>query len=724
MKQILQQQRTGRLSVSDVPAPALRPEGLLVAVAYSLISAGTERTSVQTARKSLIGKAFARPDQVRQVLQAARSIGLQATLQRVNSRLDALTPLGYSCAGIVLAVGDQVSGFAPGDRVACAGGGFANHAEIVSVPHTLAAPLPEGVSLAEAAYAAVGAVALQGLRQAAPTLGETVGVIGLGLLGLLTVQLLKANGCRVVGLDPNSQRCELALGLGADAALAPDDPSLPALIQRLTPGGLDAVILTAATASSEPVRQAGELSRDKGRVVVVGAVGLDVQRAPYYEKELDLLFSRSYGPGRYDPEYEEKGRDYPLGYVRWSEGRNLAAFLDLLDQKKVDVRSLTTHQFPIEEGEAAYDLIEGKVQEPYLGVLLEYGLPDGPGLPSIHKAPIHVSPAQPTAGSTGLALLGAGSFAQSMLLPHLKNLPGVRLRTVVTPTGITARSVAEKAGFELCASDPQSALDDPEVDLVLIASRHDSHAALAAQALRAGKAVFVEKPLALSHLELDDLVAGYDAAETHGAAPFLMVGFNRRFAPLTIQLKEFFRPVAEPLLMHYRINAGYLPPDHWTHDPQIGGGRILGEVCHFVDLLIHLAGSPPVEVNAQALPDAGRYRGDNLAAQIRFVNGALGTISYAANGDRGLGKERLEIFGGGQAAVLDDFRRLELAAGGRKRRHKSAPDKGHKAEMIALVEAVRSGAASPIPFEQAVLATKTTFAIVESITSGGSIKVS
>lgn len=719
MKLVIQQQRTGRLSVTEAPSPSLRPEGVLIQTAYSLISAGTERAKVEVAKKNLLGKALARPDQVRQVLETVRQLGPAATLQKVNSKLDALSPLGYSSAGVVVVAGAQTDGFAPGDWVACAGGGYANHAEFAYVPHTLCARVPEGVGLDEAAFATLGAIALQGVRQAAPNLGETVGVIGLGLLGLLTVQLLKANGCRVVGVDINSARCSLARQLGADEAAAPDDSTLDRLARRHSPAGLDAVILTAATKSSEPLLLAAKLARDRGRIIVVGAVGMDMPRSPFYEKELEVRLSRSYGPGRYDAQYEEKGEDYPIGYVRWTEGRNLAAFLDLAAQGKVNVQPLITHRFPLAQAESAYDLIEGKTKEPYLGVLLDYGLmPEAiPELPT--AVSVRVRPSTDGAGKFGLALVGAGNFAQSMLLPHLSHNPSVRLRTVITPSGLTARSVAERSGFETCGAEPGIAFDDPAVQLVLIASRHDSHADLVTRALRARKAVFVEKPLALSSEQLAQITGVYGqlSAES-GTLPFLMVGFNRRFAPLVVALRDFMASVGEPLLMHYRVNAGYIPSTHWTQDPEIGGGRLLGEVCHFIDLLQYLAGQAPAEVFAQALPDLGRYSRDNLAIMLRFADGGSGTITYAANGDRGLEKERLEVFGGGRAAVLEDFRQLTLAQGGRRTVKKSSPDKGHRAEMLALVQAVKAGSPSPVPFGASVIATATTLAVQEALATG------
>jgi len=716
MKQIVQTQRDGKLRVVETPAPALRPGGVLVRTAFSLISAGTERAKVEVARKNLLGKALARPDQVRQVLAAARQSGLAATYQKVRSRLDALSPLGYSLAGVVTAVGANVDDLAVGDRVACMGAGYANHAEVVFVPQRLCARLPEGVSYQAGAFGTLGAIALQGLRQAAPALGETVGVVGLGLLGLLTVQMLRANGCRVVGVDVNTARCDLARQLGADAAAAPDDPALDALARQFSPAGLDAVILTAATASSAPIELAARLARDRARIVVVGAVGLHVPRTPFYDKELTLRLSRSYGPGRYDPRYEEHGVDYPIGYVRWTEGRNLAAFLDLLRARRVDTAPLATHTFALDDAERAYALVTGKTQEPFLGVLLDYGLPPEGAPAPVAGGAVQVRPAAPDGGRVGVALLGAGSFAQSMLLPHLAGHAGARLRVVATPSGLTARSVAERVGFETATADMPAALADPAVGLVVIASRHDSHAALAAAALRAGKAVFVEKPLALTPAELAEVETAYAASP----APFLMVGFNRRFAPLVGELRRHLAG-GEPLLLHYRVNAGYIPLDHWTQDPAIGGGRILGEVCHFVDLLACLAGGPAVSVLAQAAPDGGRYRRDNLTVSLRFAGGSVGTVLYAANGDRSLGKERLEVFGGGRAAVLDDFHTLHLHAGGKTRTRRAAPDKGHGAEMRALVDAVRAGQPSPVPFSESVHATRVTFAILESLNTGRAV---
>lgn len=717
MKQVVQSQRGGKLRVADVPRPLLRSSNVVVQTAASLISAGTERAMVEVAKKSLLGKALARPDQVKQVLQSVKQVGWQATFQKVNSRLDALDPLGYSAAGVVIAVGPRVSGIAVGDRVACAGARYANHAEIIAVPANLCARVPEGVSLDDAAYATVGAIALQGVRQAEPRLGDVVGVIGLGLLGLITVQLLRANGCRVVAIDPDASRCERARGFGADVAVSPDDTVLQAAVQSYGAGGLDAVIVTAASKSAGPIELAGQLSRDRGRVVVVGAVPIVVPRSPFYEREIEVRLSRSYGPGRYDPQYEEHAHDYPIGYVRWTEGRNLGAILDLIQQRRLDVGALTTHRFWIEEAEKAYALIDGTISEPHLGVLLRYHEPSE--AQTAPDRPIDVGTRTAAAGKVVIGVIGAGNFAQGVLLPPLSGDDRVQLKTIATASGITARAVAERFKFQACAADSEAVLSDPDVTAVIVATRHDSHAPLVARAVAAGKPVFVEKPLALDAEQLAEVIAAVSARPD----ALVMVGFNRRFAPMVASLRDFFAGTPEPLLMTYRVNAGYIPPEHWVHDPAQGGGRILGEVCHFVDLLTMLAGDRVEEVSVVGLPDGSRYRQDNVVATLRFRRGSVGTIIYAANGDRALEKERIEVTSAGRAAVIDDFRSLTCYEKGRAHRTRRVGDKGHKAELAAFVEAVKSGGASPIPFAEAVHATEVTLAIVAALATGSSVSV-
>jgi predicted dehydrogenase/threonine dehydrogenase-like Zn-dependent dehydrogenase len=717
VKQVVQSQRGGKLRVADVPAPLLRSTNVIVQTAASLISAGTERSMVEVARKSLLGKALARPDQVRKVMQSVKQVGWQATFQKVNSRLDALDPLGYSAAGVVLAVGPRVRGIAVGDRVACAGAGYASHAEIIAVPATLCTRVPADVSFDDAAYATVGAIALQGVRQAEPRLGDVVGVIGLGLLGLITVQLLRANGCRVVAIDPDASRCDRARSFGADVAVSPSDGFLTTAVQGYGTGGLDAVIITAASTSAGPVELAGQLSRDRGRVVIVGAVPITVPRSPFYEREIEIRLSRSYGPGRYDPEYEEQAHDYPIGYVRWTEGRNLGAVLDLIQQGKLNVSALTTHRFWIEEAERAYAVIDGSANEPHLGVVLRYHEREaGAGQTA---QPITISPKTGGAERVVLGVIGAGSFAQGTLLPPLAADSQVFLKTIATASGLSARAVAERLKFQACAADAAAVLADAEVNAVLVATRHDSHASFVAQAVAAGKAVFVEKPLAVDAEQLAQV------AEAVAANPnaLVMVGFNRRFAPLFTSMRTFFAGSPEPLLMTYRVNAGYIPPEHWVHDPVQGGGRIIGEVCHFVDLMTVLAGDQVVEVQAVGVPDGGRYRQDNVVATLRFSKGSVGTIIYAANGDRSLEKERLEVMSAGRSAVLEDFRALVCHENGRSTRKRQTQDKGHRAEIAAFVQAVKGGEASPVPVAGAIHVTEVTMAIVAALATGSSVTV-
>lgn len=719
MKSIVQNYGKGELAVTDVPIPALQPGGILVRNAVSLISAGTEKLMVDLAQKSLAGKAKERPDLVRKVLDKVRKDGLMATLETVRSRLDAPIPLGYSCAGRVIAVGADVDTFQIGDRVACAGAGYANHAEVVFVPKHLAVTVPPSVSAEKACFTTVGAIALQGLRLAKPELGETVAVIGLGLVGLLAAQLARAAGCRVVGMDLSSERCRQAMDLGIDDAVT-DGEQLAERCRQLTAGhGADKVIVAASTKSSQPIALAGEISRQQGIVAVVGAVGMDVPRQPYYDKELVLRVSRSYGAGRYDPEYEEKGRDYPIGYVRWTENRNMEAFVQQLARGAVQTEPLVSHRFDIGNADQAYGLISGKGQEPYLGILLQY--PEAPEDDSSEVLASRVDLTSATASArrvaVGFGVLGAGQFASGVLLPALDALPDVRLVGVATATGIKAQHVAKKHSFAFATTDGEEILAHADVDAVLIATRHHLHADQVLAAIDAGKHVFVEKPLCLHRDELAEISEA--RRQVADPTPLLMVGFNRRFAPMAQRLHRHFKGVDEALVMHYRVNAGYIPLDHWTQDIEQGGGRILGEVCHFVDFLTFLAGAPPVSVSAQGLSNGERYRDDNLVATLAFENGSIGTITYVANGAKGLAKEYVEVSGGGRSAVLDNFRRLELYDGGRRQVEKARwrQDKGHRDQLAAFVAAVQSGGPPPIPWMDIVRVTETTFDIVDRLHS-------
>ena len=724
MKQLLQNISDGNATVVEVPAPGVGRGEILVRVGASLVSAGTERMVVDFAEKNIMQKALARPDLVRQVLNKASREGILSTFQSVRQRLDSDMALGYSNAGEVIEVGEDVTEFRVGDRVACAGGGYATHAEIVRVPRNLAAKIPAGspsrgeIEFEEAAFTTVGSIGLQGLRLANLQLGESVAVIGLGLIGLLVVQLARSAGCRVVGMDINAERCRLAQRLGCDQTATSAERMRLATNDATSGNGADAVLITAGTSSNAPVELAGEISRDCGRVIAVGAVGLQIPRKTYYEKELSVYVSRSYGPGRYDPDYEEKGRDYPIGYVRWTENRNLQAFLQLMADDRVNVRDLITHRFPIEQAEKGYQLISGKTGEPFIAVVITY-----PPAPSrarrVDLKPIPLASGD-GAGKVAIGMLGAGNFAAAVLLPVLKATANVELAGLASVSGATARGAATRFGFRYCTSDEQELLRDPAVNTIVVATRHHLHARQVIAALQAGKHVFCEKPLCISEAELEDVTDAYQVAQSSSKRPLLMVGFNRRFAPLARQLRDFCRTPGEPLVMNYRVNAGFLPLNHWTQDPEQGGGRIVGEVCHFVDLLAWLAGSPVASVHAVALPNRGRYLDDNLIATLGFEDGSIGTITYVANGDKSFPKERVEVFGAGAVGVLDDFRSLTLVRGGRSKTTQSRlrQDKGHHGEWTAFSTAIQTGGPPPIPVSELINVTATCFEIAKAIRSG------
>jgi len=721
MKQVFQDARSAEITVVEVPAPKLLAGCVLVRTAASLVSAGTERASSEFASKSLLQKARMRPDLVREVLSKISRDGLLATVSTVRSRLDQPSALGYSSAGMVVAVGEGVADINPGDRVACAGAGHAVHAEFACVPRLLLARIPSAaVSFDEAAFATLGAVALHGVRNADVKLGDIVAVIGLGLLGQLTVQILKAAGCCVLGMDISAERAELALRLGADAVSTSPSGFRDLCLQHSAGHGADSVLITAQTASNDPVNLAGAVARSRAVVVAVGTVAMDIPRRSFYEKELDFRVSRSYGPGRYDSAYEQKGIDYPIGYVRWTETRNMEAFLKLLADRKLDLPALVTHRFPIARAHSAYDLITGKTHEAFLGVLIAY-----PEIADDTRYINITAPDRPVAShkSIQIGLLGAGSFATSTLLPAIKRVGGVEMVAASAANGSHARHAAEKFGFRSCATDEQEILNNPAVNTVVITTRHHLHASQVMAALNSGKHVFCEKPLCLNEEELRSIAEVHD--EVGSARRLLMVGFNRRFAPLAIQLKSFLQEVHEPLALHYRVNAGFLPADHWLNDPQQGGGRILGEVCHFVDLLCFLTDSSPVEVETRSLPNPGQYSNDNVVCSLRFANGSQGTISYLANGDKSYSKERIEVFGGGSVAMLEDFRRLELVRRGKKRVFRSLlrQDKGHRGEWQAFIAAIQSGAESPIPFREIVSTMRATFALEESRCLGQPVTV-
>lgn len=723
MKQVVQSFKTGELTVSDVPAPSARSGGVLVRNQASLVSAGTERMVVDFAEKNLLQKARSRPDLVRQTLDKAKREGLLATFDAVQNRLDKPMSLGYSSAGVVLDVGERASQFQISDRVACAGGGYAIHAEAVWVPKNLVIALPDEVDFESAAFTTLGAIALQGIRLSEIRLRDVAAVIGLGLLGQLAVQMLKAAGAVVIGIDIQPARAQLALKLGADA-VATDADQLAALCEQFSSGhGADVVLITADTKSNQPVELAGHVARNKGTVVAVGSVGMTIPRKVYYEKELDFRISRSYGPGRYDHKYEEEGHDYPYGYVRWTEQRNMQAFVQLLAEGKVDVRPLVTHRFSIDDAPKAYEVITGKTDEPFLGVVLNY--PDSIALSrTVTLRQVEDAPSA-KADHVGLGVLGAGNFATATMLPALKDVKTIKLLGVAAGSGLSARAAADRFGFAYCTTDARELLNDSKINTVAILTRHNLHASHVIEALEARRHVFVEKPLCMNEEELQQIVSVYARLrETNPAqSPSLMVGFNRRFAPFVVELKRHLEPVAEPLMVNCRVNAGFIPLDHWTQDAAQSGGRLIGEGCHFIDLLTHLTGRRARRVTARALPDSGRYSQDNLHVTIEFVDGSIGTVTYVANGDKGFGKEYFEVFGGGLSASLDDYRALFILHGGKSFRQTARlrQDKGHKAEWQAFAAHITSGGVAPIAFDDIVHSTRLTFAARRSLQTGGPV---
>lgn len=712
MQQLIQQLRDGQLSIQEVPTPALQRGSLLVRNHFSLISAGTEGATVRSARKSLLGKALERPQQTKQVLESLKRQGPVQTYRNVMKKLDAYSPLGYSCAGEVVGVADDVSGFREGDFVACGGVGFANHAEVVCVPQLLTVRLPEEARLDVACYNTLGAIALQGIRQADLRLGESCLVIGLGVLGQLTCAMLRASGVKTLGLDLNPHVVDVARRNSCDAAWTRSDPALDSEIARLTEGlGVDAVIITAASSSLDPINFAGSAARKRGRIVVVGNVPTGFDREPhFYRKELELRMSCSYGPGRYDPQYELHGRDYPAPYVRWTQNRNMAAFQQLLATGRINLDFLTTHRFPLDNAPRAYDMIVHG-DEPHLGIVLQYDV----HRPLQREARLSEPP--PPSENIGLAFIGAGSYAQANLLPNLPNDSRVVRRCVVTNTGTTCKRVAERFKFQSCGSDAAAALADDRINTVFIATRHDTHAGLALDALRAGKHVFVEKPLCLTEDDLQELAAEVDQRP----AQHVMVGFNRRFAPLAMELKSQLSK--GPMAMVYRVNAGQIPSDSWIQDREIGGGRIVGEACHFVDFLTFLCGSLPVDVHATAVPDPDGFC-DTINLSLQFANGSIGVVSYFANGAKNMPKEYVEVHQSGKSSVLNDYVELIVYTGSGKQRHRRrSQDKGQPEMMQQFVKRLLAGGPPLIPFAEIARVHQIVFAVEESLISRQSLGV-
>ena len=712
MKQVIQNFKSGELYVGDVPVPSLQERYILVENKFSLISAGTERGTVGMGKASLLGKAKKRPDLVKQVMASVKKEGLKATFDKVKTKLDSLVALGYSSAGVVAASLDSNGEFKPGDRVACAGQNYASHSEMVSVPQNLVMKIPDNVSFEEASFTTLGGIAMQGVRQAETNLGDNICVIGLGLLGQLTCQLLQANGCNVFGIDVSQAMVDLSNETRSATALNRNDTSLISAIENFTKGyGFDKVIITAAAPTNDPIVLATETLRRKGQIIIVGAVPMDIPREPdFYRKELELKISTSYGPGRYDVSYEEEGHDYPYGYVRWTEKRNMEAILKLISNGGIDVKPLITHTFDIQKAEEAYDIVLGKVKEKFIGILLEY--PDN----DTKKNSLVQSSKVNKTENLNVGFIGAGSFAQGYLIPGCEGKAS--LDTVVTSTGINAKSVADKFGFSASSTDASDVLNNEKINTVFIATRHDTHAKYVIDALNAQKNIFVEKPLAMNYEELDQVKEAYEKNNQS-----FMIGFNRRFAPVTVALKKEFENIGEPLVMNFRVNAGYIPKDHWTQT-DAGGGRIVGEMCHFIDLMQYFTNAKPVKVYAECITTENSQikSDDNIAVIVKFSDGSVGNLTYVANADKSLAKEMLEVFGGGKAGVIEDFRSGVLYKNNSEEKMKLS-GKGQKQGVQEFLKSLADGKEAPISFESLYLTTLTTFKIQDSLTTGQFQKV-
>ncbi|MHA1599084.1 MAG: bi-domain-containing oxidoreductase [Alphaproteobacteria bacterium] len=710
MKQVIQSTRNGKLNLTDVPEPEVRTGHLLIATRASLISAGTERMVVDFARKSLVGKARQRPDLVKKVIDKAKRDGIMATIRAVLARLDEPLALGYSSAGVVVAVGEGLEGqFRVGDRVACAGAGLANHAEFNVVPASLIAPVPDDVSFEEACYGTLSSIALHAVRNLDAKMGERVAVIGAGLLGQLIVRLLTLSGVRVLALDYNTERLELAKGSGAEIVYDLGQDGLENFVLSETAGiGMDGIIIAAATESSEPFQVAGTIARDRARVCMVGLTGTEFPYREFMQKELNLVVSRSYGPGRYDADFEGRNIKYPVGWVRWTETENLAECVRLMSPAlsgRLDVDRLTTHRFPLDDAKTAYDMITAG-SEPHLGVVLTYEqkeLPVKPSFPAVSSSPD---------GRCVLGVIGAGGFARAVLLPELKNMDGVTLHTVATRRGASAEKTAEIFGFQHATTDTAHLIDNPDINAVLIATRHDSHAALTAAALAAGKSVLVEKPLGLDRDGINSVIA----ARNSGTG-FFQVGFNRRFSGFTQALKKRLDEKSGPKFVLLRVNAGPIPSDSWIQDSDEGGGRILGEACHFVDLARHLIGSAIISVQADAT-DATGASCDDVAITLRFADGSLANIAYTSLGDTSVSKERIEAYGGGGVYTIDNFRAASFTDNGKTEKTSGNQDKGFKGSLAAFVEAVRNASAAPIDEAELVETSLATIAVMQSLRDG------
>ncbi|MDA0848647.1 MAG: bi-domain-containing oxidoreductase [Verrucomicrobia bacterium] len=688
MKQILQSLKTGATEIADVPVPRVTQGSLLIQTSHTLISAGTERMLVDFGKAGWIKKARQQPDKVKMVLDKIKTDGLKPTLDTVFNKLDQPLPVGYCNVGVVYQVGGGISGFKAGDRVISNG----KHAEAVAVPVNLCAKVPDAVSDEEAAFTVLGAIALQGIRLVKPTLGETIVVTGLGLVGLMTVQLLRANGCRVLGIDFDKEKLQMAKNFGAevvDLSAGQDPLKISNLYSR--DRGVDAVIVTAATKSSKPIHQAALMCRKRGRIVLVGVTGLELSRDDFFKKELTFQVSASYGPGRYDPNYEEKGQDYPVGFVRWTEQRNFEAVLDIMAAGSLDVKPLISHRFSIDDAENAYELISG--DSPSLGILLEY-----PGLKITKESrSVNFKSYPSNSDSTkesGVSFIGSGNYATSSLMPAFKK-SGAKLINVASANGVSGMHAGRKFGFEKTTTDNDSIFQDTQTDAIIITTRHNSHADLVIKALDSGKHVYVEKPLCLKQKELIEIKAAYDKSKNK---PIIMVGFNRRFSPQIQKVKKLLLGTSGPKSFIFNINAGHIDENHWTQDNDVGGGRVVGEACHFIDLLRFLADSPILDWNQNSMNSNSK---DTLSIGLKFEDGSIGTINYFANGPKSLPKERLEIFSQGRVLQLDNFRKLKgFSWPGFSKMNLWKQDKGQNECASAFLNAIKGKTTAPIPIEE------------------------
>lgn len=720
IKAVLQNVKTGDVTVDEISPPVLKPGNVLVRNACSLVSAGTEKAVMDFSSASYLKKAQMRPDLFRKVLNKAKNDGFLATYKVVSRLIEQKIALGYSTAGVVAEVGREISDLQVGQRVACAGLFAATHSEVVSVPRNLVAPIPDGVPDEEACFVTLGAIAMQGVRLADLALSENVLVYGLGLVGMIAAQLAAAAGCRVIGVDVDARKLQLARELGIEAVAA-DENTESAVLGFAGGYGADKVLLCAATKSNEPIERVPAMMRQKGVLVVVGDVSLNIPRRAYFEKEIDIRISRSYGPGRYDMSYEEGGLDYPYGYVRWTENRNMVATLDLLARKRLDFSRLISHRFDIDGAVQAYDIISGKVKADYLGIVIRY--PGDPAAPVSKTVRLAASPGD-ARGDLRIGMIGAGNFGKAFLLPAFSRQPGARFVGICTASGVSAAAMAKEYRMEFATSDAEEIFGRPDVNALVVATRHDSHAKYVLRGLESDKAVFVEKPLCTTVEDLEAIRKLYEEKIAQGRKPFLMVGFNRRFSPLAAVLRNAFASKKTPLSVIYRVNAGSVPPTEWVKDPMQGAGRVVGEVCHFVDFITFLVGYSPAGLTAAAVKQGGRPVDDVLTLTLDYPDGSIGTIHYFANGDTGMAKEYVEVFGGKACAQLLNFRQLRVS--GVKAAGKTSyfnQVKGYEEESAAFVSAVRSGDQPPIPFEDLCTTTRATLLVGQALSAGQRVEI-